>query len=270
MNAAEEERKALAAHGKHHDHDHDGGGYSNNDRGAVGGRAVPRSGGSVPEETLQYLEEVVAHFQTLPAESSDDTGEERVLLVGNVLDELAGKEVLVAGDQVTSRHLETLLTAASPMQLQQLLRSIHACEGIQALAASPFGSHVLEKILMGLEKGLRLLSPEEKETCQSLLMSIQEGVCAQLQAYTTDRFATHVARRLLCIAAGRDVLPPSKAQKQGQVAMKMKGPSGLAAKVQGQPSAYESLPSEEEGSCFPELIHAAVTHYVERTIKGMS
>lgn len=192
-----------------------------NERSA-GGRAVPRGGGSVPSETVQYLEEVVAHFQTLPAATGDncnEVGEERMLLVGNVLEELAGKEVLVAGDQACSRHIETLLTGASSSQLLQLLTSIHECEGIQALSASPFGSHVLEKILLAIEKGWSGMSPEDQETTQRLLMSIQEGVCAQLQAYATDRFATHVARRLLCIAAGRDVMPPSKAQRQGQVAV---------------------------------------------------
>jgi nucleolar protein 9 len=207
VDASVEERKAK----RHDDSMH-------NERTA-GGRAVPRGGGSVPSETVQYLEEVVAHFQTLPAAGDNETGEERMLLVGNVLEELAGKEVLVAGDQACSRHIETLLTGASTSQLLQLLTSIHECEGIQALSASPFGSHVLEKMLLSLEKGFASMSPEDYEVTQSLLTSIQQGVCTQLQAYSTDRFASHVARRLLCIAAGRDVMPPSKAQRQGQVAM---------------------------------------------------
>ncbi len=67
----------------------------------------------VDPETLAYLTEVCEHYSTI----SD--GEERELLVSNVLEEISGKEQRLASDAVTSRMLEQLLEGAP---LQQLLR----------------------------------------------------------------------------------------------------------------------------------------------------
>lgn len=40
-----------------------------------------------------------------------------------------------------------------------------------------------------------------------LLSEAQSSLCAQLFDFLTNRYATHVARRLLCSMAGRNVLP---------------------------------------------------------------
>ena len=40
-----------------------------------------------------------------------------------------------------------------------------------------------------------------------LLSQAQNSLCGQLFDFLTNRYATHVARRLLCIMAGRNVLP---------------------------------------------------------------
>ncbi len=77
----------------------------------------------VNPETASYLEEVVAHFKTLV----DD--EERCLLVGNVLEEVSGHEVKVAGDPVCSRHIETLMGAASAPQLLAFLTAVSDVDG---------------------------------------------------------------------------------------------------------------------------------------------
>lgn len=65
----------------------------------------------VEPETLAYLTEVSGHLETLEDE------EERELLLGNVLEELEGKELRVAADAVTSRLLEALLARAAPRHL---------------------------------------------------------------------------------------------------------------------------------------------------------
>lgn len=81
-----------------------------------GGGKKPRL--LVAAETATYLEEVVAHFKTLLDE------EERALLVGNVLEELAGKEQPVAADPICSRHVEVLMASAQVQHVLQYLAAI--------------------------------------------------------------------------------------------------------------------------------------------------
>lgn len=96
------------------------GGYHNSGR---------RRKSLVSPETASYLEEVVAHFKTLV----DD--EERCLLVGNVLEEVSGHEVQVAGDPVCSRHIETLMGAASASQLLAFLTAVSDVDGFFAVVS---------------------------------------------------------------------------------------------------------------------------------------
>lgn len=44
------------------------------------------------------------------------------------------------------------------------------------------------------------------------------AVTPHLYDYMTDKFATYVARRLLCVLAGRSVMPPDKKQQQAAAA----------------------------------------------------
>ena len=54
--------------------------------------------------------------------------------------------------------------------------------------------------------------------------------------YTVYRFATHVARRLLCVAAGRNVMPPTNKQREGQsAAAAVRGQEGKGEGVYGAP-----------------------------------
>ncbi len=106
----------------------DAGAYEGGEDG-VGGRFGRRNRSQVNPETLTYLEEVVGHFQTLV----DD--EERSLLVGNVLDELAGKEVKVGSDPVCSRHVETLMASAQAGQLLRFLTSVSDVDGLFTLVS---------------------------------------------------------------------------------------------------------------------------------------
>ena len=43
-----------------------------------------------------------------------------------------------------------------------------------------------------------------------LLAEACNSICEHLYDFITNRYATHVARRLLCIVAGRNVLPLAK------------------------------------------------------------
>lgn len=58
-----------------------------------------------------------------------------------------------------------------------------------------------------------------------------DAICPHLYDYATDRFATHVVRRLLCLAAGRNVLPPAGKPKGKQ--QQDQSLPGLENKVRG-------------------------------------
>ncbi|GLI69480.1 hypothetical protein VaNZ11_014112 [Volvox africanus] len=186
----------------------------------------------VNPETASYLEDVVAHFKTLV----DD--EERALLVGNVLEEILGKEVKVAGDPVCSRHVEILMAAASAQHLMMFLTSVSDVDGFFTLVSSPFGSHVVEKLLVRLESQVDVLTQEEYDQFQQVMKLLTDSICPHLYDYVTDRFATHVVRHLLCLLTGRNVLPPPGKQQQQLPGLenkrsKLEVPSGLAAKLGG-------------------------------------
>jgi hypothetical protein len=83
----------------------------------------------VPPQTAKYLAEVTEHFKGL----IDD--EERGLLVANVLEEIAGKEALVAGDPQASRQLEVLLVGANPAQLIAFMQAVLGSGGLSNVAA---------------------------------------------------------------------------------------------------------------------------------------
>lgn len=86
------------------------------------------SGSRVDSETVTYLTEVSEHFKTL----ADD--EERELLVQNVLEEVAGKELSIATDAVTSRLIEHVLTGASAAQLINFMRAFADEDNLYRLA----------------------------------------------------------------------------------------------------------------------------------------
>lgn len=85
-------------------------------------------GSRVDDETVGYLNEVSAHFKTLY------DAEERSLLLDNVLEEVAGKEVEIATDAVTSRLLEALLAGASAAQLVQFMQAFADEDNLYRLA----------------------------------------------------------------------------------------------------------------------------------------
>ena len=98
-------------------------------QGAASGRQRSRSNVSlVAPELGGYLTEIIQHFHSL----GDD--EERQLLLGNVLEEIAGKEMRVTADPACSRHIETLLGIASPAQLIGFLRAILDMGGLFEVA----------------------------------------------------------------------------------------------------------------------------------------
>ena len=56
-----------------------------------------------------------------------------------------------------------------------------------------------------------LLKPQLRLSSLQALAKASATVCARLYEFVTDRSGSHVARRLLCVLAGRNVLPATTA-----------------------------------------------------------
>lgn len=138
-----------------------------------------------------------------------DDDEERQLLADNVLEEAAGRAAALATDAACSRVLEALLPLASTPRLAAF---VSACVSGEALAtvctAGPFGSHVLEKGLAALGGRAEVAGGEEWEALEAALAGATAAIAGALYDVVTSKYGSFVARRLLCVLAGRDVAPP--------------------------------------------------------------
>lgn len=164
---------------------------------------------SVDQETGTYLLEIDGHLQTV------DDPEELDLLLSNVLEELSGKEADVCKDAACSRVLEKLFARASLSNKLQFLSALCSEAQLYDVAGSAFGSHVLENLLLAVNKEHTASDELHNAGFTEVLQRYVDAVCPSLPDYVTDKFATHVARALLTCAAGRDVLPPRKQRKNG-------------------------------------------------------
>ncbi|KAL0051826.1 hypothetical protein WJX82_002725 [Trebouxia sp. C0006] len=194
------------------------------------------------QEIVTYFEELKSHFDGL------DDKEEQSLLVANALEEASGQECAVATDPACSRVLEALLPAAEPQQIAKFFQAVLKGEGLMAMASSPFGAHVLEAVLEQLTNAQQDAALEGP-AIEELLTEACNNVCEHLYDFLTNRYATHVARRLLCIIAGRNVLPlAAKSQNK-----KSKG-GALASKVGLLPGKQAATPEV----AYPDLLHVLV------------
>ncbi|KAF5838129.1 hypothetical protein DUNSADRAFT_3379 [Dunaliella salina] len=97
-------------------------------------------------------------------------------------------------------------------------------------------------------------------------------LCTELWKFMTDRFATHVARRVLCMLCGHDVLPPGSRGPQGGSGGGGgggKASAGLAAKLPTKEKAAAGR-HPQEGCRFPELLESLVSILTREDYGGAS
>ncbi|KAK9812727.1 hypothetical protein WJX72_002737 [[Myrmecia] bisecta] len=198
------------------------------------------------EETVGYFTEVKTHFDSL------EDAEEKSLLVGNVLEEAVGKELKVATDAGCSRILEAFLGSADAAHLGAFTSVFLEGEAWGTLATNPFGSHVAERLLEVIGEQLDCSSrdPEAGEQLLPVLQKLTAKTAEFLYDLITDRYGSHVVRRLLCVLCGHDVTP---LQADGQQASKHKPQKGkavgLAAKL-----VSATQPLQTEPARYPDLL----------------
>ncbi|KAL4439741.1 hypothetical protein ABPG75_002742 [Micractinium tetrahymenae] len=191
----------------------------------------------LPAETLQYFEEVAGRLKEL------DDDEERQLLADNALGEA---DSAVATDAACSRVVEALLPHASISVLGTFAKAVVEGESLGAMCTSgPFGSHVLEKVLLELGRRVPHAGDGDYEEIEGTLTAVTEAAAASLYEMATSKYGSFVARRLLCVLAGRDVAPPPG--KKPSAAPAADEGSGAAAAPAAATAAGAAPPSGPRG-----------------------
>ncbi|GAB4813915.1 hypothetical protein N2152v2_000961 [Parachlorella kessleri] len=186
----------------------------------------------VDQETSKYYEEISNHFKTL------EDGEERQLVADNALGEAAGSEPRVASDAACSRVLETLLPHASIPALSAFVGALCEGENLGATCTSgPFGSHVFEKALKVLGERAATADEDGYSTIEQTLSKVTDAVSDNLYDMAVHKYATHVARRLLSVLAGRDVAPAPGRKQQQQAQQHAEGEAGEEEQKQAKQHA---------------------------------
>eukprot|EP00889_Picochlorum_renovo_P008035 jgi/Picre1/35065/NNA_002530.t1 len=136
-------------------------------------------------ETQSYFREVDAHFKTLVEDGS--SSEEQEILIGNVFEEIQGREVDIVTDAECSRIVEALIG--------------HASQG-------PFGSHVLETLLDTIVRRMYY----DRWELDDVLEDFTEVASAHLFDMISSKYGSFVGRRLVGVLCG-ELRDPSSSQK---------------------------------------------------------
>ncbi|PRW20602.1 pumilio-like protein 23 [Chlorella sorokiniana] len=169
-----------------------------------GGERKQRGYSRLDAETASYYGEIGGRF----AELDDD--EERTLLADNALGECVERGAADVGtDAACSRVLEKLLPHASSESLCAFTQACVEGDNLGTMCTSgPFGSHVLEKCIVELGKRAAAAGDDDFARIEAALTAVTDACAASLYEMATSKYGSFVARRLLCVLAGRDVAPP--------------------------------------------------------------
>jgi nucleolar protein 9 len=167
-------------------------------------------------ETRHYFLEIEKQLQN-EFESEEDLS----LFVGNVFEEVDGKEMLLACDYEGSRILEKLLKLSNDFQIRVFGDRLHGC--YFDLIRHSFGSHVCQTLLnlgsITVEREVKgfAFQPEGKKeetaelpTMEALLLSIATELEVELMDAIFHSYASHVIRTLLNVLAGNSLTQDSK------------------------------------------------------------
>ncbi|KAK9844418.1 hypothetical protein WJX74_002205 [Apatococcus lobatus] len=231
---------------------------------AEGSGAASKFGQRLDEETLQYFTELQSHLESLEDE------EEQQNLIQRAFEEAAGQELKIVTDPTASRVFEALLYRSPPAELLKFQQALLDPEIFLKAVSNPFGSHTLEHIMQAWEQAWDggMLDPE---TIQQAIQELAERIVESLDAIMTDKYGSHVARRLLCVLCGRNVSlsgPSSGAATDGSKFLQASSQplgrlqGGLAAKVGSAPGSRGTqagaVAGEEAPARFPELLQGVL------------
>ena len=198
------------------------------------------------EETQSYFLELGGRLR-----EAEDL-EEREAIAAGALEEVRGHELQVATDLECSRVLEAMLPLAQTSELHSFLRALSQNdERVYTLVTNPYGSHVTEVLLQALSKseGLAPLSVGAFAGLEDL-EKFSRAVAANLADVATNRYGSHVGRKLVSFLAGQGGTKDASAKSYGASGRKH---GGIESRVGGQARAGSSS-AASPAPLFPELL----------------
>ncbi|XP_008707027.1 nucleolar protein 9 isoform X2 [Ursus maritimus] len=172
-------------------------------------------------EALGYFRRALSALKEAP-----ETGEERELMVHNVMKEVEAQALALATNRTGSEIMQELLGFSPPKPLCRVWAALRS--SLRFVACHRCGVHVLQSALLQLPRLLR--SPSEKEeedveeeengkgspleTLEELVLGLASEVCDDFLFYCGDTHGSFVVRTLLQVLGGT-LLESERARHRG-------------------------------------------------------
>ncbi|XP_036591815.1 nucleolar protein 9 [Trichosurus vulpecula] len=214
-------------------------------------------------ESLTYFRRALEALKETP-----ESGEERELLIHNVLKELETQAVALATDRAGSAMLQELLSCSPPAPLCTLLAAL--LPHLSSVACHRSGAHVLQSIMLQLPRFPEALTKKEEgvvkdgdlESLEELVLKLASEVRDALVLYSGDTHGSFVVRTLLQVLGGT-ILESEVARPRGPQSL-----DGQRAPVrEWKPASFEVPDTflsclQELSSCFLKDISVFITDKV--------
>ncbi|XDB54790.1 hypothetical protein AB1E18_008258 [Capra hircus] len=184
------------------------------------GRSEP-----APDAHLHLSPEALGYFRrALSAlKEAPETGEERELMVHNVLKEVEAQALALATNRTGSEMLQELLGFSPRKPLCRVWAALHS--NLRFVACHRCGVHVLQSALLQLPRLLGSPAEEEEEeeedgkdghveTLEELVLGLAAEVCDDFLFYCGDTHGSFVVRTLLQVLGGT-LLESERARHRG-------------------------------------------------------
>ncbi|XP_072479681.1 nucleolar protein 9 [Notamacropus eugenii] len=222
-------------------------------RGAGRGRGRPEQGPDPhprpAPESLTYFRRALEALKETP-----EAGEERELLIHNVLRELEPQAAALATDRAGSAMLQRLLARSPAGPLRALLAAL--LPHLRSVACHRSGAHVLQSALLRLPglPGALADKAGAPDSLEELVLRLASEVRGALALYGGDTHGSFVVRTLLQVLGGT-ILEP-------QAADGLQGPARERTPVSFEvPDTFLGC-LRELCSCFLQDISVFITHKV--------
>ncbi|XP_040083284.1 nucleolar protein 9 [Oryx dammah] len=154
-------------------------------------------------EALGYFRRALSALKEAP-----ETGEERELMVRNVLKEVEAQALALATNRTGSEMLQELLGFSPRKPLCRVWAALHS--NLRFVACHRCGVHVLQSALLQLPRLLGSPAEEEEkdgkdghvETLEELVLGLAAEVCDDFLFYCGDTHGSFVVRTLLQVLGG--------------------------------------------------------------------
>ncbi|XP_055291547.1 nucleolar protein 9 [Moschus berezovskii] len=184
------------------------------------GRSEPAPGAHphLSPEALGYFRRALSALKEAP-----ETGEERGLMVHNVLKEVEAQALALATNRTGSEMLQELLGFSPRKPLCRVWAALHS--SLRFVACHRCGVHVLQSALLQLPRLLGSPAEEEEEeeedgkdghveTLEELVLGLAAEVCDDFLFYCGDTHGSFVVRTLLQVLGGT-LLESERARHRG-------------------------------------------------------